>query len=111
MITPILIQIMFWFGVLVCIGQGLRLIATSFDVAGTDMIPFDERVTRVPGGGDRPNIKETAKRTFSFGMFAFGVGIIVMGPLFVRLYCELLIIIFKIHDELKTSNDRQRYRT
>lgn len=30
----------------------------------------------------------------------FGILTIVIGPLFTRLYCELLIVIFKIHENL-----------
>ncbi|VTR92709.1 Hypothetical membrane protein OS=Gracilibacillus boraciitolerans JCM 21714 GN=JCM21714_4748 PE=4 SV=1: DUF4282 [Gemmata massiliana] len=110
MITPILIQIVFWFGTLSCIVSGLKVITESFQSSDSYTTPFDDRSLRAPGGIDRPKMKEEPKRTFSFQTFALGVVIIFVGPLIVRLYCEIFIIIFKIHDELKLSNDRQRYR-
>ena len=63
MITPVIIQILFWIGVVVCVVGAL------------------------------------------IGMFA-GAGFIksliflILGPLFVRVYCEILIIIFRINDSL-----------
>jgi hypothetical protein len=63
MITPVLIQVIFWLGVAISVIGGIGLIA-----------------------GDRPGL---------------GILWIVIGPLVVRVYCELLIVIFRIHDSLK----------
>jgi hypothetical protein len=41
---------------------------------------------------------------------AVGLVMLIFGPLLIRILCELDIILFKIHDELKESNDRQRHR-
>jgi hypothetical protein len=82
MITPIIIQIVFWGGVILCVGQALMLIRLSLDL---------------------PNGRDT------WGV-ALGVAMLIFGPLVLRILCELDIILFKIHDELKESNDRQRYR-
>ena len=62
MITPILIQVLFWVGVVGCILSGLFAM-------------------------------------FS-GQFLYGLLIILVGPIFVRLYCELIIVIFSINDSL-----------
>lgn len=35
------------------------------------------------------------------GSIIFGLGIIVLGPLLSRIYCELIIVIFKIHESLQ----------
>ena len=113
MITPLLIQLVFYAGVMICIGVGVRAIAGSFDAA-----PDSSRTTWDARDTDRftPDlVKQKAKtepaRQFSAVQFGGGLAIILVGPLMIRLYCELLIIIFKIHDELKSSNDRHRYRT
>lgn len=71
MITPVIIQAIFWIGVLLCIIGGLIQI-----VAGA---------SAYYGGGS---------------MVLSGVLIIILGPLAVRIYCELLIVMFKILEEL-----------
>jgi len=37
-----------------------------------------------------------------------GLFIIVLGPILVRFYCELLIVIFNIHDYLRDMRDQGR---
>lgn len=37
----------------------------------------------------------------SFGKFLMGVGILVGGGIGVRIWCELLIVLFKIHENIK----------
>lgn len=37
----------------------------------------------------------------TFGKFLIGLGIIVGGAAFVRIWCELLIILFKIYENIK----------
>jgi hypothetical protein len=84
MVTPVVIQIVFWLGVLACVGVGIRTIVASFDAGGP------------------------ARKELSVMMLAGGVMLTFGGPLLVRIYCELLMIFFKIHDELKEANDRTR---
>jgi len=86
MVTPLIIQIVFWVGVLVCWGIAARVIVEALNTDG-------------PG-----------KRQVSIDMLAAGVLIAFAGPLLVRVYCELSIIFFRIHDELKAANDRHQYR-
>uniref|UniRef100_A0A7C5ALR1 DUF4282 domain-containing protein n=1 Tax=Desulfobacca acetoxidans TaxID=60893 RepID=A0A7C5ALR1_9BACT len=61
MLTPIIIQILFWVGVAICVIAGIFLIATG-------------------------KIQ--------------GLLIILLGPVVVRGYCEILIIFFRINDTL-----------
>ncbi|MBN1846367.1 MAG: DUF4282 domain-containing protein [Sedimentisphaerales bacterium] len=61
MITPVIIQIIFWFGILGCIIAGLGY------------------------------MKDSA---------IMGLAVIIFGSLMVRVYCELLIIAFKILETL-----------
>lgn len=64
MITPVIIQVIFWIAVLVCVVMGI--------------------VTMTRGG---------------IAVFG-GLLIWILGPLFARIYCELLIVIFRIHENL-----------
>lgn len=36
-----------------------------------------------------------------FGGFLGGIGIIVLGSVFARVYCELMIVLFKINDNIR----------
>lgn len=71
MITPVIIQILFWIGVAVCVIMGLVAM-----VGGANS-PY--------GGGQ---------------VVLGGLLLIFLGPLAVRIYCELLIVIFSINDTL-----------
>lgn len=64
MITPIILQIVFWIGVALCVVAGLISIS---------------------GGGLN-----------SF----FGLMMIIVGPIVVRINCELIILLFRIYDVL-----------
>ena len=71
MITPVIIQILFWVGVVVSVAVGLGLIANG-------------------SGSDR----------------LMAVGILVGGPVVARIYCELLILLFRMNealDDIRTS--------
>ena len=35
-----------------------------------------------------------------------GLALIIFGPIFVRIYCELLILIFKIYERLASLDDK-----
>lgn len=71
MITPLVIKILFWIGVAVCVIAGLITVATSFGRYGSG----------------------------AFG-FLSGLLFIVLGPVVVRIYCELLILFFRMNDTL-----------
>ena len=43
----------------------------------------------------------------SFGTFVMGLGIIVGGAVGARIWCELLIVLFKIHENIKKLADKQ----
>ena len=66
MITPIIIQVLFWIGVGVAVLAGLASLAST-------------------GGAE--------------GLIACLI-IVVVGPLMIRIYCELLILMFRINDTL-----------
>ena len=70
MLTPVLIQAIFWLGVVVCVIVGL-----VFVLSGVGQY----------GGG--PNVVK-------------GFLLLFLGPIGVRIYCEILIIIFRINETL-----------
>ena len=71
MITPAIIQVLFWVGAAGTVLAGLVIMATSFG--------------RYGGGA----------ATFLGGLF-----MIVLGPVVVRIYCELLILFFRMNETL-----------
>jgi len=71
MLTPLIIKILFWVGVVICVLAG---IASMINGAQTQY-----------GGG---------KAVF------VGMLLVVLGPVIVRIYCELLIVIFSVNDTL-----------
>jgi len=81
MVTPIIIQILFWIGVFVSIIMGIILIV----------------------GG--------ANARYGGGMMVFmGLGTMLIGPILVRIYCELLIVIFSINDTLTETKNLLKQR-
>lgn len=76
MITPIVIQILFWLGVIGCIIGGIVWILTG-------------GVTLIKGGGIASALP-----------VIIGLVWIFIGPILVRIYCEVLIILFRINDNL-----------
>ncbi|HLS04660.1 MAG TPA: DUF4282 domain-containing protein [Wenzhouxiangella sp.] len=71
MITPLIIQILFWIGVVVSVLVGLVML-------------FGGIASKYGGGG----------------MVFSGLLWIVLGPILTRIYCEILIVIFSINDSL-----------
>ncbi len=71
MITPLIIQILFWISVVVVVIMGLIMI-------------YQGANARYGGGS----------------MIFSGLLMILIGPIVVRVYCELLIVIFSINDTL-----------
>lgn len=70
MIAPVIIKILFWVGCIAFVIFGIVTIISSFGKFG------------------------------SAWNFLGGLLIIVLGPVMVRVWCEILIVIFKIHDSL-----------
>lgn len=80
MITPTIIKFIFWAGVGLSVLFGLITIISG--------------ATSNFGGGAQVLI---------------GLVTIVLGPLVVRIYCELLIVLFKMHESLnKIANNSEK---
>ncbi len=75
MITPIAIKVLFWIGISVFVLFGVVLIFTS----------FRERY------GEYRIMSE---------QFWSGCAFLFLGPIIVRIYCELLIVFFRINETL-----------
>lgn len=76
MLTPTIIQIVFWIGVGFSVLTGLMSIITGLSRFGSGF------------------------------QVLFGLIFIIIGPLIVRIYCELLIVIFKMHESLDMIQKR-----
>ena len=72
MVTPIVIQVMFWFAIVYVLWTGVNVVKQSF-------------------------VFETSPRT--------GILIIILGPLLVRIFCEVLIVILSIRDTLTETQN------
>lgn len=77
MITPVIVEVLFWLGVVACVIGGLILIASG---AG-----------RYSGRG---------------GAIISGILLLVLGPLGVRIWCELLIVLFRMLDFLREISEK-----
>lgn len=75
MVTPVIIQFLFWIGVLACIVTGISFLLS--------------------GGG----------HYYSGATRLFGLLVLLGGPLAVRVYCEILIVIFRINETLTDMKD------
>ncbi len=71
MLTPVAIQIIFWIGVAACIILALVMIVSG---------------ASAPVGGG--------------GQVLSGILTLLLGPIAVRIWCELLIVVFRILDVL-----------
>ena len=71
MLTPVVIQILFWLGVVACILGGIGAILAGI-----------ARIDRTPE------------------LIGIGILALVFGPLVMRIYCEWLIVLFRINDTL-----------
>ncbi len=80
MVTPIIIQILFWIGVVTCVIAGIVGIVVG--------------ITSRSGG-------TTVLK---------GIGWLVLGPIGVRIYCEILIVIFSINNTLTDLKNLLRHQ-
>jgi len=75
MITPVIIQIIFWIGVAACVISGIVLIAVGDDA--------DEG-----------------------GLIFTGIMVMLVGPVIVRIQCEMAVVFFRINETLtETKNE------
>lgn len=75
MITPIIIQIIFWLGVLIAIIFGI--VSIVYGVIRSDVATL-----------------------------LYGLLVLILGPLVVRIYCEILILFFRINETLTEISNK-----
>ena len=73
MITPVVVPILFWLGVLGCVATALAIMSGNTPLAAAS--PVSPQVA--------------------------GVLFLVVGPLLIRFYCEILIVVFRMYDSLR----------
>jgi hypothetical protein len=74
MITPLIIQILFWIGVAFSVIGGLAILIMGFSEGG--------------------------------GYVLSGLGTMIFGPFVVRIYCELLILFFRMNETLTDISNK-----
>jgi len=79
MITPIVIQIVFWLGVIGCVIAGIGMMLSAS--ATSSLMP------QMPAPAQGLQI-------------IAGLAVIIFGPLACRIYCELLILLFRMNESL-----------
>lgn len=84
MITPTIIKVLFWIGVGLSVIFGIITIFTG-------LAQMFSRYGSVLTG---------------LGSFIMGIIIIFVGSLLSRIYCELLIVVFKMHESLDSINKK-----
>jgi hypothetical protein len=85
MLTPLLIEILFWVGLVACeIGGVLLLVG----------------LRRVPVAKDAANEVLRNLGGSGVGTMAAAVALMIFGPVAVRLFCESLILMFRINETL-----------
>lgn len=77
MVTPVIIQVIFWIGVVVCVLTGLAQLAMAINIG-------------------------------SIVAFLMALGTLIIGPIMVRVYCELLILLFRIYDTLQEIKNQRK---
>ncbi len=75
MVIPIIIQILFWLGVLIAVIFGIVYIV--YGVVRSDVTAL-----------------------------LYGLLVLILGPLVVRIYCEILILFFRINETLTEISDK-----
>ena len=73
MITPVVVQILFWLGVIGCVVTALTMMSGNSPLVA--VWPFSPRIAALI--------------------------VLIVGPLLIRFYCELLIVLFRIFDSLR----------
>ena len=75
MVTPVIIQVLFWVGTILCLVAGL------VTIGGATLLSAQ--------GGIQAPLAVLA-----------GLAYFTLGPLVVRIYCEILIVVFRMNETL-----------
>ena len=90
MITPVVIQIVFWIGVAACVVAAAIFMLGAF----------------TPGTLGAPGYRSADQAaTGQLIDLAGGLAILIFGPIAIRIYCELLILMFRMNETLTDIRD------
>jgi hypothetical protein len=81
MITPVIIQAIFWIGSLISIILGIIMIANAHTASVY-------------------NIYGSTSSSWNMARVWYGIFLIILGPFFIRIWCEMLILFFRINETL-----------
>jgi len=81
MITPVLVKIIYWLGVVLVILCGVNMCSTG------------KALSKFGGGGS---------------LVIAGLAMIILGPILVRVCCESMIVLFEIHKNLVEINKKTK---
>lgn len=87
MITPVFIQLIFWVGTILIIIAGIITMLGGFFAESQ----FGEAMNTGSGG--------------KIAGLILGILIIIFGPIILRVYCEMLIVIFKLQGAMIQTRD------
>jgi hypothetical protein len=91
MVAPVVIQVLFWIGAVVSVIAGIL----TFVAASAMSQMFDGM------GGDLGLRTGPFWESPGFTLRLAGIAYIIIGPLLLRVYAELLLVLFRIYDTLR----------
>jgi hypothetical protein len=109
-VAPTLIVVFFWLGTAGLVVSGLSTLVGSFNapkgpsIGGLDLSGLAAGDGGLGGGFPLPTVQQ--ERGFSFSLFLFGLCQLFLGPIILRVVCELAIVVFRIHETLRDLKDR-----
>jgi hypothetical protein len=87
MLAPVLIHIFFWLGVIAFIGAGVAVL-----IGKTDMV--------IDQGGLPGSAKQHVNEFLEGSKLYVGLALCILGPFLLRLYCELIMLPFRMNGTL-----------
>ena len=90
MLMPVLIQIIFWIGVIACAAAGVYMIAMPEQATAR----MGSGMTVQMGGAGAQGAAQPLDPRVA------GIILIIVGPIVVRLWCEMMIIFFRMNGTL-----------
>jgi hypothetical protein len=101
MLAPVLIHLIFWVGVLATLALGVIMILDKMDLVWDHM--------------DKTQLTDLVKNTWNAldktSKLIVGLVVLIGGPLTFRLYCELLMLPFRINDTLTDMRNSLKAQT
>jgi hypothetical protein len=105
MIAPVLIHIIYWVASLALLALGVLMLINKMDLVW-DLFPKDSvKDTTHALGFLRSTWEALGDGTTRM---LLGIAVAIGGPFFVRLYCELLMLPFRVNDTLTDIRNMQK---